>query len=39
MFDKILVPLDGSRVAEQVFPWVTELASAFGAEIVTLGVC
>ncbi len=39
MFDKILVPLDGSKAAEQVFPYVTELATAFGSEVISIGIC
>jgi len=39
MFNRILVPLDGSRLAEQVFPPVTEIARAFGSQVVILGVC
>jgi nucleotide-binding universal stress UspA family protein len=39
MFEKILVPLDGSKAAEQVFPYVIELASAFGSEVISVGVC
>ena len=39
MFEKILVPLDGSKAAEQVFPCVIELASAFGSEVISVGVC
>jgi nucleotide-binding universal stress UspA family protein len=39
MFEKILVPLDRSKLAEQVFPSVTDLAGAFGSEVVLLGVC
>ncbi len=39
MFEKILVPLDGSKAAEQVFPHVIELASAFGSEVISVGVC
>jgi len=31
--------LDGSKLAEQVFPLVVELARAFGSEVVLLGVC
>ncbi len=34
-FDQILVPLDGSRLAEAVLPSVTRLATAFGS-LVTL---
>jgi len=39
MFDRILVPLDGSKVAEQVFPYVTELATAFGSDVISIGIC
>ena len=39
MFNRVLVPLDGSKLAEQVFPTVMELASAFGSEVVIVGVC
>jgi len=39
MFDRILVPLDGSKLAEQVFAHVTELARAFGSEVVLIEVC
>ena len=39
MFSRILVPLDGSGLAERVFPGVTELASAFGSEVVIASVC
>lgn len=39
MFERILVPLDGSKVAEQVFPYVIELARAFGSEVISIGVC
>ena len=39
MFDRILVPLDGSKLAEQVFPYVTELARAFGSEVILIEVC
>ena len=39
MFNRVLVPLDGSKLAEQVFPAVAELASAFGSEVVIAGVC
>ena len=38
MFKKILIPLDGSVMAEAVLPDVRELASAFSAEIVLLHV-
>jgi nucleotide-binding universal stress UspA family protein len=39
MFDKILVPLDGSQLAEQALPTVVILARAFAAEVHLLGVC
>jgi len=39
VFEKILVPLDGSVLAEQALPYVTELASAFGSEVTLIGVC
>ena len=39
MFEKILVPLDGSVLAEQALPYVIELASAFGSEVTLIGVC
>lgn len=38
MYNRILVPLDGSEVAEQVLPPVIELARCTGAEIVLLRV-
>ncbi len=39
MYERILVPLDGSELARQVFPYVAELALAFGSEVVLVGVC
>ena len=39
MFEKILLPLDGSKIAEQAFPYVVELATAFNSEVVCAGVC
>jgi len=39
MYERILVPLDGSKFAEQVFPAVVELARAFGSEVVLVEVC
>lgn len=38
MYKKILVPLDGSELAEQVLPQVSQLAGCTGAEIVLLRV-
>jgi nucleotide-binding universal stress UspA family protein len=39
MFTKILVPLDGSEIAERVLPRVIELAMAFKSKITLLHVC
>lgn len=38
MFRKILVPLDGSALAEAILPQVTELARGLGAELLLLRV-
>lgn len=38
MFDKILVPLDGSALAEKALPFATEMAKAHDAEVVLLRV-
>jgi len=38
MYNRILVPLDGSELAEQILPQVTSLASSTGAEVVLLRV-
>ncbi len=38
MFKRILVPLDGSRLAEAILPEVAELARAIRAEVVLLRV-
>ena len=39
MYERILVPLDGSKSAEQVFPYVSELAADFDSELILIGVC
>ncbi len=39
MFERILAPLDRSRIAEQVLPAVAELAGAFGSEVALVDVC
>ncbi len=39
MFERILVPLDGSKLAEQVIPHVAELAKTFGSEVIVISVC
>ncbi len=38
MYDKILVPLDGSQLAEVALPYAEELASKLQAEVVLLQV-
>jgi len=38
MMQRILVPLDGSEVSEQILPLVTSLAKAFGSEVHLLYV-
>ena len=38
MLEKILVPLDGSELAEQALPYATELARKFASELVLLWV-
>ena len=38
MFDRILVPLDGSAVAESTLPWVTRILRRSDAEVVLLRV-
>lgn len=34
MYEKIIVPLDGSELAEAVLPWVERLAQQSGAELI-----
>ncbi len=34
MYERILVPLDGSKVAEQIVPHAEELARGMGAELI-----
>ena len=36
MFEKILVCLDGSRLAEQILPYATEQATRFNSQVVLL---
>lgn len=38
MWEKILVPLDGSELAELALPYAKELAAAFGSEVVLVYV-
>jgi nucleotide-binding universal stress UspA family protein len=39
MFKKLLVPLDGSKLAEEVFPYARELAGRLDLDLVFLNVC
>ena len=39
MFERILVPLDGSKAAELALPYAEELAHAFDSEVILLFVC
>lgn len=39
MYEKILVTLDGSRLAEVALPYAGELAGRLGSEVVLLNVC
>jgi nucleotide-binding universal stress UspA family protein len=39
MFEKILVPLDGSELAETAIPYARDLSGQIGAEIYLLHVC
>jgi len=39
MYKRILVPLDGSQMAEMVLPYVTTISARFGAHVVFLHVC
>jgi nucleotide-binding universal stress UspA family protein len=38
MFERILVPLDGSENAEMVFPYSVELASRFGSTVILVTI-
>ncbi len=38
MFDRVLVPLDGSRLAKAILPYVSELVGRLGARVVLLSV-
>ena len=38
MYEKILVPLDGSKVAEGILPWVGSLARGLGSSVTLLSV-
>jgi nucleotide-binding universal stress UspA family protein len=39
MFEKILLPLDGSELAEQAIPYVRDLAGQLGAEVYLIHAC
>jgi nucleotide-binding universal stress UspA family protein len=39
MFERILVPLDGSELGELALPFAEEVAAAFGSEVILLHVC
>jgi len=39
MFEKILLPLDGSELAEKAIPYVRDLAGQLGAEVYLLHAC
>ncbi len=39
MFERIVVPLDGSKLAELALPHAGELAGAFNSEIILVSVC
>ncbi len=39
MFEKILIPLDGSELASRILPQVAEMAKRFKSELVLLHVC
>ena len=38
MFERILVPLDGSRLSTKALPYASEIAKKFDAELVLLQV-
>ena len=38
MFERIVVPLDGSRLSAQAIPYATEVGKRFGAEIILVRV-
>ncbi len=39
MFNRILVPLDGSEAAESVFPYVDKFSLLFNSQVDVMGVC
>ena len=38
MYEKVLIPLDGSNAAEIVLPYAGEIAAKLGAEIILMSV-
>ena len=39
MFDKIMVPVDGSEASGRAVKFASDLASRYGAEVIVLHVC
>jgi nucleotide-binding universal stress UspA family protein len=39
MFDKILMPVDGSEASDRAVHVAADLASRYGAEVIVLHVC
>jgi len=39
MYKRLLVPLDGSKLAELALPCAEELAAVFNSEVVLIGIC
>jgi nucleotide-binding universal stress UspA family protein len=39
MFEKVMLPLDGSKLAEEALPYGEDLAKRFGSELVLYHVC
>lgn len=39
MFDKVLVPVDGSEASDRAVHFAADLASRYGAEVIVLHVC
>ena len=39
MYKRMLVPLDGSKLAEEVFPYARELAGRMDLDLIFLNVC
>ena len=39
MYERIMVPLDGSKLAEVSLPCVEEISGRFGSEVIVVGAC